>query len=86
MGYGNVTYSNGDYRQEYYSLYVKVEKIILEHYFYFSCNINEFLSVFCFLLFRATPKTYGSSQPRGQIRAIAAVPCRSHSNAESPTN
>ena len=46
----------------------------------------SFCLFFVFLLFRATPKTYGSSQPRGQIRAIAAVPCHSHSNAESPTH
>ena len=38
---------------------------------------------FFFLLFRATPLAYGSSQARGQIGAIAASYSHSHSNAKS---
>ena len=36
-----------------------------------------------FLLFRAAPAAYGSSQARGQIRAIATGLRHSHSNAGS---
>ena len=36
-----------------------------------------------FLLFRAAPAAYGSSQARGQIRDVAAGLCHSHSNAGS---
>ena len=41
--------------------------------------------LFClvFLLFRATPMAYGSSQARSQIRATDAGLCHSHSNAGS---
>ena len=38
---------------------------------------------FFFNLFRATPIAYGSSQARGQIRAVAASLHHSHSNAGS---
>ena len=39
---------------------------------------------FSFLFFlRATPRVYGGSQTRGQIRAIAASLCHSHSNTRS---
>ena len=41
---------------------------------------------FCFVLFclfRATPATYGGSQARGKIRAIATGLCHSHSNVGS---
>ena len=34
-------------------------------------------------LFRATPAAYGSSQPRGKIRAVAAGLCQCHSDAGS---
>ena len=37
----------------------------------------------CFLLFRAAPIAYGSSQARGGIGAIAAGLCHSHSNKRS---
>ena len=38
---------------------------------------------FSFLLFRATPAVYGSSQARGRIGAAAANLYHSHSNAGS---
>ena len=41
---------------------------------------------FCFCLFRATPVAHGSSQPRGQIRAIAAGQRHSHCDAGSFTH
>ena len=37
---------------------------------------------FLFLLFRAAPEAYGSSQARGRIRAVAASLHHSHSNVE----
>ena len=36
-----------------------------------------------FLLFRATSRAYGGSQARGQIGAVAASLCQSHSSARS---
>ena len=39
-----------------------------------------------FGLFRAAPTAYGSSQPRGQIRAAAAGLCHSHSHARFKPN
>ena len=42
---------------------------------------GEFL--FLFLLFRAKPEAYGSSQARGPIRATAAGHSHSHSNLGS---
>ena len=42
-----------------------------------------FLIFFFFLLFRAAPTAYGSSQARGRIRATAAGLCHSHNNAGS---
>ena len=44
---------------------------------------NERLSFFLFLHFRATCVAPGSSQARGRIRAAAAGPHHSHSNAGS---
>ena len=41
---------------------------------------------FNFLLFGSTPEAYGSSQARGQTRAVAAGLHRSHSNAGSLTH
>ena len=41
---------------------------------------------FSFLLFRAAPVAYGSSQARGQIGAAAADLHLSHSNVESEPN
>ena len=40
-----------------------------------------FLFLLC--LFRNTPKAYGGSQARGQIGAVAASLCHSHSNSRS---
>ena len=40
---------------------------------------------FFFWRFRATVKTYGGSQDRAEIEAIAASLHHSHSNAESKT-
>ena len=37
----------------------------------------------CVCLFRATPAACGSSQARGQIRAVATILCHSHSNTGS---
>jgi len=42
-----------------------------------------FISVYLFLLFRATRAAYGSSQARGQSGAAAASLCHSHCNAGS---
>ena len=42
-----------------------------------------FICLFAFFLFRAALTTYGSSQARGQIGAIAAGLYHSHSNAGS---
>ena len=42
-----------------------------------------FLFCFFFCLFRAVPVAYGSSQARGQIRAVAASLHHSHSNTGS---
>ena len=41
---------------------------------------SRFFYFFNFFLFRATSATYGGSQAGGQIRAIAAALCHSHSN------
>ena len=41
-----------------------------------------FLFSFFFLLFRVTPETHGSSQPRDSIRAAAAGLHHSHSNVD----
>ena len=40
-------------------------------------------SFFFFCLFRATPMAHGGSHTRGQIRAVDANLCHSHSNARS---
>ena len=45
-------------------------------------------NIFCdffgfFFLFKATPESYGSSQPRGKIRAVTAGLHHSHSNTGS---
>ena len=42
-----------------------------------------FVFVFVFCLFRVTPTTYGGSQARGPIRALAAGLHHGHSNAGS---
>ena len=42
--------------------------------------------LFLFLLFRATPAAYGDSQARGQIGAVAAGLCHSHSIMPQPCN
>ena len=44
---------------------------------------KAFFFFFFFGLFRATLVVYGSSQARGQIRALAAGVCQHHSNAGS---
>ena len=50
-------------------------------------NFNKFNqptnTILFFCLFRVTPAAYGCSQDRGQIVAIAACLCHSHSNAIS---
>ena len=51
-----------------------------------SLNISSFLFFFFnfnFYFFSATPATYGGSQARGLIGAIAADLCQSHSNTRS---
>ena len=45
-----------------------------------------FIIFLYFLLFRAAPMAYGSSQDRGQIRAVAIGLHHSHSNAGSLTH
>ena len=48
------------------------------------CSMKFFLFFFSLcLLFMAAPVAFGSSQARGQIRAIAACLCQSHGNARS---
>jgi len=47
------------------------------------CNSDFFLGG---VLFRATLVTYGSSQARGRIKAVAAGLCHSRSNARSLTH
>ena len=44
---------------------------------------QDILFFLVFLSFKATPATYGGSQPRGQIEAVAAALHHSHSNAGS---
>ena len=44
---------------------------------------QDILFFLVFLSFKATPATYGGSQPRGQIEAVAAGLHHSHSNAGS---
>ena len=52
--------------------------------FFLSVNNYSFaFFYFIFLLFRAAPAAYGSSQPRGLIGATAARLHHSHSNARS---
>ena len=43
-------------------------------------DLCERIIYFFFLLFRATPMGYGSSQARGQIRAAAVGPHHRHNN------
>ena len=43
----------------------------------------SFLFLFSFFLFRDEPVVYGSSQARGQIKAVAAGLHHSHSNTRS---
>ena len=45
--------------------------------------VNFLAFFFFFVLFRTTPVANGSSQARGQIRAVAASLHHSHSNAGS---
>ena len=45
--------------------------------------ITCYLFIYLFLLFRAKPTAYGSSQARGQIGAVAAGLHHSHSDAGS---
>ena len=47
-------------------------------------NYNFEISIFhlCVLLFMDTSLTYGSSQARGQIKAVATGQSHSHSNME----
>ena len=44
---------------------------------------TDFFIIYFILLFRGTPATYGSSEARGEIRAVAASLHHSHSNAGS---
>ena len=45
--------------------------------------VGYYFFIFLFLLFRAAPMAYGSSQARGQIEATAACLHHSHSNSGS---
>ena len=49
-------------------------------YFFFIFILFYF---FFFAIFWAAPTAYGGSQARGQIEAVAASLCQSHSNAGS---
>ena len=61
-----------------FSLFYGRRLNILIHYITF---IYLFILSFC--LFMAAPTAYGGSQARGLIRAVAAHPRQSHSNARS---
>ena len=55
---------------------------VTKYYSYFH-YFSFFVFIFLFLFFRAPHVAYGSSQARGQNRAVAASLCHSHSNAGS---
>ena len=59
-----------------FQIYSLIDKLV---WFPGSPNLN----ILCFLLFRATPAAYGSSQARGQIGAVAASLRHSHRNTGS---
>ena len=50
------------------------------------CISITFLTSYIYMLFRAAPAAYGSSQVRGQIGAAAASLCHTHSNVRSLTH
>ena len=52
----------------------------------YKINIQNSVAVFYGFFFRAKPRTYGSSQGRGQIGATAAGPLQSHSNMGSKSH
>ena len=55
--------------------------IIISVFFFFFVFVFVFFVFFCY--HRATPMTYGGSQARGLICAVAAGLCHSHSNTRS---
>ena len=55
----------------------------LHHVFFIFHFLILIFLIFYFLLFKAAPAAYGNSQARGQIGAVAASLCHSHSNARS---
>ena len=48
-----------------------------------SLQVKKFILFYFFVFSRATPTSYGGSQDRGQIRAVAAGLYQSHRNARS---
>ena len=48
-----------------------------------STSVLGYLFIYLFMLFRAAPAAYAGSQARGQIRAIAASLCHSHSHSNA---
>ena len=58
--------------------------LILKDHSLLNLEFNWAQLLFFFLLFRAAPETYGSSQARGQIGATAAG--RSHSHSHNNSN
>ena len=58
-----------------FKVYLSLKFLVLTH--------QQVQNGFFFFFFWATPATYGSSQPRGQIAAAAAGPRHSHSHAGS---
>ena len=59
------------------------ENHTLNRYMHSSVDCSTVLFFFFNCLFRVTPMTYGSSQARGQIGAVAASLYHSHSNKGS---
>ena len=61
-------------------------ELLMPPSFWPCCSLVCLSVCLSFLLFRATPAAYGGSEARGQIGAIAAGLCYSHSNARSLTH
>ena len=57
--------------------------LLIPFFFLYSFLFRKFLFCVCVCLFRAAPLAYGGFQGRGQIGAVAAGLCHSHSNARS---
>ena len=68
------------------SIYLLIESQSLQFLKVFLCDMKLILCellIYIFFLFRATSVAYGGSQAKGQIKAVAARLCHSHSNNRS---